>query len=480
MSYLQAAVSGSNGLSSVQQQRIRHLLQPPPTSFTLVASIHLLQPRAIGQTVYLMDKEYLENWLCWALHQQVVASEESRVREAVRLAAQSLGLAPPYEGNKCKEPGPIDSTRLSMEGHPLLLSPFVRIHKDLWQPATRGLPRVRSAPSNEWSKSNGHGLGSPDDSTVIVTEDHIECIAVVEAFYETLRAVHGVLCDDGCSISFQPGLTERRVLLHNSHAPHRSDSIAKPIEFRRKVIRMRDRPPSRKIMEPASLMDRLLLEESERVSLSNASCVEVHPLKLTYSIVHEDNAQDLFDEQRQDGFVLVSRDANASDALAALLQTVEPEKASSSVRLWSQHKNDRATKAGDGFELVDFDCLEQLNRSTGQVIYLSVQEWVERHSSERTGRGIHVLVESRKTVNSQWPRHDLELMNRIQVGDFVDAQDVAEKWYEAIVRKVDEDTLTVHYFGWASRWDIKIKRRNGVENVEGMNSRISCPAPKNN
>ena len=48
----------------------------------------------------------------------------------------------------------------------------------------------------------------------------------------------------------------------------------------------------------------------------------------------------------------------------------------------------------------------------------------------------------------------------------MDAQDAAGKWYEAIVRKVTEDTVTVHYFGWASKWNATIRRRKESEITE--------------
>jgi hypothetical protein len=46
----------------------------------------------------------------------------------------------------------------------------------------------------------------------------------------------------------------------------------------------------------------------------------------------------------------------------------------------------------------------------------------------------------------------------VKVGDFVDAQDSTGKWYEAIVREVSDDTVKVHYFGWASKWDFTLRR----------------------
>lgn len=52
-----------------------------------------------------------------------------------------------------------------------------------------------------------------------------------------------------------------------------------------------------------------------------------------------------------------------------------------------------------------------------------------------------------------------------QVGDYVDAQDTAHKWYEAIVREITPDTVKVHFFGWGSRWDAELPRRKGSTKV---------------
>ena len=50
----------------------------------------------------------------------------------------------------------------------------------------------------------------------------------------------------------------------------------------------------------------------------------------------------------------------------------------------------------------------------------------------------------------------------------MDAQDTAGKWYEAIVRSVTDDTVTVHYAGWASRWDGTLRKRYDDKDVEGV------------
>lgn len=49
----------------------------------------------------------------------------------------------------------------------------------------------------------------------------------------------------------------------------------------------------------------------------------------------------------------------------------------------------------------------------------------------------------------------------------MDAQDTAGNWFESVVRKVTDDTVTVHYAGWASRWDTTLRRRNSGLEVNG-------------
>ena len=45
----------------------------------------------------------------------------------------------------------------------------------------------------------------------------------------------------------------------------------------------------------------------------------------------------------------------------------------------------------------------------------------------------------------------------------MDAQDSAGKWYESLVLEVTDNTVTVHYFGWASRWNATLRRRKDDE-----------------
>lgn len=450
--------------SSEQQQRIRQLMQPPPTTMSLKGALQLLQPVSSGQSVYLIDIQYLRNWLIWALHQTVPKNESQRAREAVRLAALKMGLDPPAEGMEYENPGPIDSIALALEGHPLLLNPCVRC----WAENEKG-------------------------------NDMAECSAVPEGFYETLRSVHGVLCDDGFSVSFQPfsGNSERLILHHQrrtqsqkqngkSELRESSVAVARPIEFRRKLIC----EPNKTIPEqPQSLMDKLLMEEQQQRPVQPRPVVEVHPMRLSYSIVTEETTADQQQEQnhRQQGYVLVSRDAPAVDALVALMHVAEPNKATQCVRLWSRRvysslsnnrKDVAVTPGTDGYELVDLQGLnEKIKIEDGEKKLASVLQWTQRHHVSESTEEVELIIETRKTVNSPWPREPLEFENRIKVGDFCDAQDVAGCWYEAVIREVEEEAVIVHYIGWASRWDCQLKRRQNSPNIEGLSSKIKSPAP---
>lgn len=72
---------------------------------------------------------------------------------------------------------------------------------------------------------------------------------------------------------------------------------------------------------------------------------------------------------------------------------------------------------------------------------------------------VDLIVETRPSPAAAWSRSRLQLDSRIRVGDYVDAQDSARKWYEAVVREVDEDTVKVHFVGWGSKWDTTLPRR---------------------
>lgn len=428
---------------------------------------------------------------------------------------------------------------------------------------------VAAAAAQDDSKTT---VTNSSDAATAGGEKTIYCLAVPEAFYETLQSVHGVLCDDGFSVTFQPADSERLLLQHHHHhhpVPHHhhhsettslsSPSVtlqqqqqqvtepvddARPIEFRRKVVR------DLTVASVSTLMEKLMWEEVQRRDTSRMSMIEVHPIKLSYKLLQHRCAHHHSDGENNDshdelvvvevcddddassshrngtsslqGFVLISRETLALDALLALMRAAAPHKSTEFMRLWSKQIYTLArptAQARDDYELVDLNSLDEKQTTSssssrgasggsGAGVSSShpsssstpvrtingkkelstcsvtekkrdtVQDWVSRHWPDPKATRLDVLVETRRTVHSPWPRAGLELENRIQVGDFVDAQDVAGKWYEAIVRKVDDDTVTVHYMGWASRWDARIKRRQShTAPIEGIPNKVKAPVP---
>lgn len=482
-----ATAAGKNA-SINSSEHLRRLLMPAPTSVTLIASLQLLtSPLVPPHNVFLMTSKYLQNWLVWAYNQNVSKDEASRVKEAVRLGAIRHKLTPPRFDMNFTDPGPIDSTALSIQGHPLLLHPNVEVivsSPPTKSPAT-GASYIRRAQSlNHDSGGTQHGENSCEQ---------IQCCAVPEKFYETLRSIHGVLCDDTFSVSFQP--FERRyegryedVLIHHHElnipkkheseskngarnklpASKDSSSSAQPVEFRRKII-LQD--VAIFTPHPKNLMEKLMQEEQRLKSPQSFPSVEVHPIRLLYSIISEGDGPDFSKSPvSHSGFVLISRDEPVIDALQALMKVATPRKATTCVRVWIK----RSITPLESYELVHMDDLRDKEGSNdGQMM---VCEWIRRHSSTPSPSQLELLVETRKTASSSWYRESLELENRIKVGDFVDAQDSTGKWYEALVRKVTRDTVTVHYLGWATKWDSIIRKRRNSK-VDGVLEKAKSPAP---
>ena len=233
------------------------------------------QPQTQHTTVYLMDPDYLQNWFTWALHQNVRLLSAEKWREAVRLAALQYHLLPlPSHGMDYDDPGPIDCSSLSVEGHPLLLNPLVQEQQQQQQEImyTNGIirssnhhngiieppsqrqqsPRFKGRTSDPdqqhgtrchgthgystycWhpAASNNKGRTSHnwqqtvtiiprvatavrDDATPAAAAAQsssrtLYCVAVPEDFYESLRSLHGVRCDDFYTVSFQSASTNSR------------------------------------------------------------------------------------------------------------------------------------------------------------------------------------------------------------------------------------------------------------------------------
>lgn len=204
--------------------------------------------------VYLVPRPYLANWIGWANQQSIPAVEKSRLHLALEMAAEIHGV-PFLDGDEVHNPGPVDCSLLSRPGFPLLLRPDIVHGKgddedELLWPSRSSIRRSGtgsyvSSPSGASSPTPSSPMVSPKnhplrrhlsssslassvatspsattdpedgvdpaientlDVTVSVDEVKMGCCAVPERFFELLRSVHGVLCDDGISVSFQSSL----------------------------------------------------------------------------------------------------------------------------------------------------------------------------------------------------------------------------------------------------------------------------------
>ena len=179
------------------------------------------------------------------------------------------------------------------------------------------------------------------------------------------------------------------------------------------------------------------------------------------------NVQPSTNADQDERYCLVSQTALVADAIPAIMKEVAPQKSTSCVRVWCRRNTLRkdgitqATADGDGYDLLELDQLDGrlLSKRPVQKSTMTVKEWVHRQNGSEKKHTVDILIETRATPNTRWPRAVLELEERIQMGDFVDAQDTTGKWYEALVRDVTDELVVVHYAGWATRWDIKLKRR---------------------
>lgn len=312
---------------------------------------------------------------------------------------------------------------------------------------------------------------------------------------QILRSTIGITCMNGRDVSFQPYLQpglfqpEAAALIHHHRvslatgntqkttidsAPqnglHHNNEIngmtvkipSRPIEFRRKIIMNRKlKRFTSGVLDESSPMTRLLKEEEKRAAPELIPTVEVYPVKLKYTVIDGKNLR------HNEGFVLVSERARIYDALLALMKVAAPNTSSSCKRVWSK-RDTIGTASGDGHELVDLSLLDgKLIKSADNEKDMGpprkmVGDWLKTHFVDERKKECEILVEVKRS-NDRWQRESLELENRIKVGDFVDAQDATGKWYESIVTAVTEDTVTVHYFGWASKWNGRVRRRKHSE-----------------
>lgn len=261
---------------------------------------------------------------------------------------------------------------------------------------------------------------------------------------------------------------------HHSHSPQSGGEngtsndfnggriLPVPIEFRRRVL-MKPAPKMEHLVQLAnasSPMTKLLMEEEKRAPPRLVPWVEVYPIKLNYKVVSHDSGTD---NSKATGFVLASRRSRVFDVLQSLLKVAAPQTSTTCRRLWTKRDNLGTKNRGDGYELVDLYGLDGafIRKDESGIPakpQLCVGDWIKTFGDAEIVKDIDVVVEIRRS-NDSWPRESLEFENRLQVGDFCDAQDSAGKWYEALVREITEDTVKVHYFGWAQKWDATIRRR---------------------
>ena len=248
--------------------------------------------------------------------------------------------------------------------------------------------------------------------------------------HKTLRSVHGVLCEDGYTVSYQPIETGLGNLIHHHQNGYPvnpqtgSQPAARPVEFRRKIILQ---PSSllfaRNSDPPKDLMEKLMLEEQRMQAQQLVPTVEVHPIKICYSVVSDDNLDPPMSpsgSESHDGFVLVSQDELAYNTLLSLMKVAASQKASNCVRMWSQ----RETISSCRYEVVHLEDLEIHDDTMSEAAAASVDirkrqmtigEWLSTHTADVSHTQLKMLVETRKTSQSKWPREELEFENRIKV-----------------------------------------------------------------
>lgn len=240
-----------------------------------------------------------------------------------------------------------------------------------------------------------------------------DVIAVPETFYEFLRSSHGVLCKNNCggitNVSYQAHTND----LSDVFLEHNTDTVNAdlPIEFRRKLVQF------------SKTFDK---ESIEYIPLGDNYVCELYPTKIKYELIDAKSSRE--------GTLQVSNFATVQQLCADACKVFAPDLSSSCIRIWYRPNiTPSPTKLTDGYEVVEADVFAKT------LLY----EWDVNK----------VLIEIRPSVNQSWPREREELVNRLQIGDFVDARDNTGKWYEAVVQELESDRIKVHYLGWASKWD---------------------------
>ena len=254
--------------------------------------------RATGNYVYLLPRSWMINWLIWANHQSCTVEELPHKQPLFIELCELLQLDHEVILNPdtlYTDPGPIDATSLSLMGHPLLLKPNIVFGKgtvpDMMQrQQNRGRSKTKQEEPKIRRSSSLSGLSkialeAPKTTTAAATNDRsfknnsIGCCAVSESFYEYIKSIHGVRCNDFKTVSFQSTASSSSsaevILHHHEHRKHHHPSNTpnhtkdeqqepKPIEFRRRVI------------HGVTDLD---------YSSCTRSIVEIYPIKFIYSVM---------------------------------------------------------------------------------------------------------------------------------------------------------------------------------------------------
>jgi len=232
-------------------------------------------------------------------------------------------------------------------------------------------------------------------------------------------------------VSYQPSDTGLGDLIHHHQNGYPvnpetgAQPAVRPVEFRRKIILQ---PYALTLPKesnpPKNLMEKLMQEEQLLQAQQLVPAVEVHPLKICYSVVSDEILEPPMSpsgSESHDGFVLVSQDELVINTLQSLMKAAAPQKASSCVRVWSQ----RVVIHTRHYEMVHLEDLEildgaPLGESAAASVdirkrQMTVGEWLSTHMSDPSYTQLKVLVETRKNSVSPWPREEVELENRIKV-----------------------------------------------------------------
>lgn len=364
-------------------------------------------------------------------------------------------------------PGPVDARLLCQRGHPLLLRQNVALVMGKTLPESEEYAVLSVI--EEMREEALLQFIADDEKAMSHDRPRLAVCPVSSSFYEFIRSHLGVICEDGTSISFQPSNAQNggETLLHHEQSStvtmgHKSgkdvdirhpscasqppmeqsspgkQQIPRPIEFQRRILSTSSikkydvstptnnaaLSPNKKMSSYSKLMKEAMTskkEEGQPIEETKTCIVEVHPVEFRYVVVDPTLPGSIVNKDSKytfsaDGVALVSRVARLSDAFNDFRRTVDQNRSSACVRLWSKSpcagtSTPRgATAQGDGYDLIDVSLLDGSNED------LTVEKWLKLEDGDVDSPAlIEILVEIRSSPTSRWVREPLELENRLQV-----------------------------------------------------------------